>query len=215
MADIIVLNTESESVQYLMKKDKRLAKIITMVGEIQYKPYEDSYAFLVSQIINQMLSNKVGDIIYSRLVSLCGGCITPEKMNELSDDQIKSIGTSNSKVKFIRELTNAVNSGMLNFERIKNADDKTALKEITSIYGLGTWTAKMYLIFVLNRQDILPYEDIAFLQTYNWAYKPKDKLTASIKKKCQKWKPYSSIASRYMYRALDMGLTKEEFHLFK
>lgn len=73
----------------------------------------------------------------------------------------------------------------------------------------------MYLIFVLDRQDILPYEDVTFLQSYEWMYKTKDRSKESIAKRCKKWNPYSSIASRYLYHALDLGLTKEEFHLYK
>lgn len=83
-----------------------------------------------------------------------------------------------------------------------------------ALHGIGKWTAKMYLIFVLDRQEILPYEDIAFLQSYEWLYKTKDRSKKSIEKKCKKWKPYSSIASRYLYKALDTGLTKESFKLF-
>ena len=75
--------------------------------------------------------------------------------------------------------------------------------------------AKMYLIFTLNRMDVLPYEDVAFLQTYAWLYNKKYLQPAAIIKRCKKWKPYSSIAARYFYYALDMGLTKKEFHLFK
>ncbi len=70
----------------------------------------------------------------------------------------------------------------------------------------------MYLIFVLNRLDVLPIEDVALLQSYKWLY---DTSKESIEKKCKKWKPYSSIAVRYMYRALDTELTKDKFHLFK
>ena len=72
-----------------------------------------------------------------------------------------------------------------------------------------------YLLFVLNRQDILPLEDVAFLQAYGWLYKTQDRSRSSVEKKCRKWKPYSSIAARYLYRALDDGYTKQEFHLFK
>ena len=92
--------------------------------------------------------------------------------------------------------------------------DEAALKELVSLHGIGIWTAKMYLIFVLDRQDILPFEDVAFLQSYKWLYKAEDVSKASIEKKCKKWKPYSSIAARFLYRALDMGFTKKEFHLF-
>ncbi len=73
----------------------------------------------------------------------------------------------------------------------------------------------MYLIFVLDRPDILPTEDVAFLQAYEWLYKTKDRSKESVEKRCKKWKPYSSVAARYLYRALDSGLTKEEFHLYK
>ena len=108
-------------------------------------------------------------------------------------------------------LTNVLESGSLSIEM----SDTEVIHEMTKIRGIGTWTAKMYLMFVLNRPDILPVEDGAFLQGYRWAYKTDDYKPASIAKKCKKRKPYSSIAARYLYRALDMGLTKEEFHLFK
>lgn len=215
MNSLKFLNTTTESVEYLMKKDKRLSKVINMVGEISYIPYEDSYSFLVSQIIGQMLSAKVGDVIFGRLLSLCNNKITPQTINSLTDEELKGIGTSNSKVRFIRELTSAVIDGRLNFELIETMSDTEALKYLTNIYGIGTWSAKMYLIFVLDRHDILPYEDVAFQQTYKWLYKTNDVSKEAILKKCNKWKPYSSIASRYMYRALDMGFTKNEFHLFK
>ena len=73
----------------------------------------------------------------------------------------------------------------------------------------------MYLIFVLDRQDVLPFEDGAFLQSYRWLYNTTDTTPASVKKKCANWNPYYSIAARYLYRILDLGLTKEDFHLFK
>ena len=72
----------------------------------------------------------------------------------------------------------------------------------------------MYLVFVLDRKDILPHEDVAFLQAYRWAYKTDDASKAAIEKKCRRLRPYSSIAAKYLYRGLDMGLTKQEFHLF-
>lgn len=88
-------------------------------------------------------------------------------------------------------------------------DDEAVIKRLTSIRGIGTWSAKMYLIFVLNRLDILPFEDGAFLQAYKWLYKTDDLKSSSIVAKCAPWKPYSSLAARYLYRALDSGLVRD------
>jgi len=216
MPQTITLNKDSLEIQHLCKKDKRLAKVISMVGPICYETHsEHPYSFLVHEIIEQMLSIKAGAKIYSRLEELCNGNITPDNVNNLSNEQLKSIGTSNAKVTYIKGLTDAILSGKLDLSTLEYMDDVTVTKELTRLKGIGNWTAKMYLIFVLDRQDILPFEDAAFLQGYAWAYKTTDFSPSSIKTKCRKWKPYSSIAARYMYRALDAGLTREEFHLFK
>lgn len=217
MSDIITLDMNTPSVQYLCRKDKRLAKVINMVGSISYTTPdgENAYSFLIHEVIEQMLSIKAGKKIYERLVDLCNDDVTPFKMNQLSDEQIKSIGTSNSKVRYIRSITDAVINGTLNFEKLHCLSANDALHALTKIQGIGKWTAKMYLIFVLDRQDILPYEDVAFLQTYRWVYKTDVVLPEYVKKKCSKWKPYSSIAARFFYKALDEGMTKEEFHLYK
>lgn len=215
MSDLIILDSSSASIQYLCKKDKRLAKLISMVGPIEYRMQDDSYAFLVHEIIEQMLSIKAGIKIYGRLEELCGGRVTVEAIGHLTDEQIKSTGTSTPKVSYIRALTNAVLEEKIIFETLSQKDDDEVTRILTSVRGLGSWSAKMFLIFALNRQDILPFEDVAFLKAYSWLYKTKDLSKASIIRKCHKWHPYSSAASRYLYRALDTGLTKSEFHLFK
>lgn len=215
MQDLITLDMNTSSVQYLCKKDKRLAKVISMVGTITYTPYTDSYPFLVHEIIEQMLSIKAGQKIYARLKDLCNGDITPDIVASLSDEEIRSIGTSKSKVSYIRNITNAIVSRELDLGNLAQQTDVEVTDALTKIRGIGNWTAKMYLIFVLNRSDILPWEDGAFLQSYRWMYKTDDCSPKSVEQKCRKWKPYSSIAARFLYRALDAGLTKSAFHLFK
>lgn len=215
MERVIKLNSESAAIQYLSQKDKRLSKVFEMVGEITYTPHTDSYAFLVSEIIEQMLSTKVASRIYNNLESLCGGCITPKSIMTLSGDQLHGCGISKAKVKYIQCLTEAVLNGQLYFPDLRNCSDAEVKKQLMTIRGIGSWSAKMYLIFVLDRRDVLPYEDGAFLQSYAWLYKTNDLSKESIIKRCKKWSPYSSIAARYMYKVLDMGYTKEEFHLFK
>jgi 3-methyladenine DNA glycosylase/8-oxoguanine DNA glycosylase len=94
------------------------------------------------------------------------------------------------------------------FDDLARQSDGEIMKHLTSLRGIGSWSAKMYLIFVLNRLDILPYEDGAFLQAYKWLYDTEDVKPASIIYQCKPWKPYSSLAARYLYRALDAGMVK-------
>ena len=215
MNNTITLTDSSPSIQHLCKRDKRLAKIIGMIGDISYKPCDDPFKFLVHEIIEQMLSVKAGRKIYSRLEEMCNGAITPETINNFSANEIQAIGTSSAKAQYIKDLANSVVHKDLVFETLDSLPDKEVIKELTKLRGIGEWTAHMYLIFVLDRQDILPTTDVAFLQVYEWLYKTDDRSKTSVEKKCKKWKPYSSIATRYFYHALDEGYTKEEFHLFK
>lgn len=215
MSEIIKFTMDTPSIKYLCSKDKRLAKVIQSVGEITYMPHDNAYEQIVDSIIGQMLANKVASVLRKRLLDLCFGSVTPHSINRLTDSEIKSIGISTSKVKYIRNLTESVFNGDVSFDNLDSKSDAEIIKMLTSVQGIGNWSAKMFLIFVLNRQNILPFEDMAFLQSYSWLYKTDDLKPASVKKKCQKWAPYSSIAARYLYRALDTGLTKKDFHLFK
>lgn len=214
MAENQILNAQHPAVQYLCKKDKRLAKLVEMVGEIEYRTQPDCFARLVRSIINQMLSNKVAHVIGGRVAALCGGSITPENLLKLDREHLRGAGLSYTKADNILGIAKAATDGSLDFSAFPNMTDEEVIKELTRLRGIGTWSAKMYLIFTLNRMDVLPYEDSAFLQTYAWLYKSDDLRPVAIIKRCKKWKPYCSIAARYFYYALDMGLTKQEFRLF-
>lgn len=205
MVDAITLDENSESIKYLCARDKRLAKAIRMIGPISYKLQSNSYAYLTREIIEQMLSMKAAMAIYKRMENLCGGSVTPKSVNALSNEQIQNIRISRSKVLYIRNLADAVESGEIEFDKLPGLSDDEIIKRLTKVRGIGTWTAKMYLIFVLDRQDILPYEDMAFLQGYGWIYKTKDFTSAAVSKKCKKWKPYASIAAPLYVCGLRFG----------
>ena len=156
-----------------------------------------------------MLSNKVADIICNRLHILCNNTVTPEKLSRLSFEQFRSTGLSRSKIEYIGNLTNAILSGSLNLDGIDSLVDEEIIESLTKVRGIGLWSAKMFLIFVLNRPNILPLEDTAFLSSYKWMrsvnYVEKEHIAAD----CKTWIPYRSVASRYLYKALDFGLTKK------
>ena len=205
------------AISHLKDADSRLAKVIDAIGHLDIYDYNrsaDSFVFLVGEIIGQMISSNVRKIIFSRLQVLCDGVITPQNVMKLGFEDLRSIGLSRSKTRFIQNLAKLVCENSIDFDRINTLPDEEVKAELLKIDGVGNWTAKMYLIFFLQREDILPYEDGAFLQAYRWLYHTENTKPSSIEKKCKKWKPYSSWGARYLYRALDSGLTKikiEEF----
>ena len=91
MSKLVTLDENTPSIKYLCRKDKRFQKVFSMIGSISYKPHEDGYSFLIREIIEQMLSIKVADIIYGRLEELCNGSVRPDIISTLSDEQILSI----------------------------------------------------------------------------------------------------------------------------
>lgn len=206
---------DSYPIKYLCSKDKHLSKVILSLGDLVYSVHSDSFAFLAHEIVEQMLSVQAGNKIYSRLVSLCNDTVTPTQILELSPEEIKATGMSYKKVHCLIDLAREIENNTIRFDRFPAMSDIEIINSLTQIKGIGAWTSKMYLMFVLNRLDILPYEDGAFLQSYRWLYNTSDCKPESVKKRCKKWKPYSSLAARYMYRALDSGMTKTPFHLYK
>jgi len=208
MNKIITLTSKSESIIYLTTKDKKLKQVFDLIGAISYELYSDAYAFLVETIVGQMLSNKVADVICKRVNNACDGSITTDAIIKLSVEDLRKLGLSYAKAKYILGLTEAVKNGNLNLSLLYTMPDDEVIKSITSINGLGDWSAKMFLIFVLGREDVLPYEDGAFLRAYAWLYKTDKIRKTDIQEQCRKWKPYSSIATRYLYKLLDEGYIK-------
>lgn len=200
-----------EAIEHLKRADSRLGRVIEEIGDLQigsYNPSNDEFHFLVREIVGQMISTGVRKVILQRLQDLCCNDICPETLNKLTVEQLRGIGLSNAKSGYILNLATLVSSKSIDFERINSLNDEEVIKELVKIRGIGAWTAKMYLIFYLQRENVLPYEDGAFLQAYKWLYNTKIVTPESISRKCRKWKPYQSIGARYMYQALDRGLTK-------
>lgn len=204
-----ILTQSAPQIQYLANADPNLGLLIKTVGEISYTLSDDPFSFLVNTIVCQMLSKKVADVISARLLEKCKGSLTVSAVSKLAAEDLRAVGLSGSKAKYIFNLADA--ASRIGFNNLVDLSDAEVIQSLTSIKGIGVWSAKMYLIFVLGREDVLPYEDVAFLQSYYWMYSAQNEKKAEVEKRCAAWKPYSTIAARYLYMALDTGLTKKPF----
>ena len=198
----------SEAFRFLCMNDPILAEGLHLIGSLCYEPYEDGFHFLVTTIVSQMLSAKVSDVLINRLLSLCKQEIRPETLKDIPIEQLRSIGLSTQKTMNILRIARFSSEHPTYFSDLSNKDNTEVFARLTSHKGIGSWTAKMYLIFVLDRKDIIPYEDGAFLQAYRWLYKTESLQVAEILHQAKLWSPYESLVARYLYRLLDLGFTR-------
>lgn len=210
LANEITYKTDSPEIQALCEADARLALVIKHYGDLSYTPHPDPFTHTVENIIGQMLSNKAADAIATRLYKLCGGELTPASILRLDIPSLRGIGLSGQKSEYIMLMAELLQNKPDFFDTLVHLPDIEIIKKLTALRGIGPWSAKMYLIFVLNRLDVLPYEDGAFLQSYKWLNETDNIKSSSIIERCEMWKPYSSLAARYLYRALDSGMTRDE-----
>ncbi len=196
---------QSQEVSYLARKDSVLAALIQTVGPLEYETYTDYFSFIIFTIISQMLSNKIGDVLFERLAQMCKGKIDAESLNNLSENELTKTGISKRKARAIKAISEKTIEDASFLKNMENMDNQSIINSLTRFQGIGKWTAKMFLIFCLNRLDVLPIEDGAFVAAYSLVYgyidKTRDK--RGIMQRCKKWGPYSSIAARYLYKAYD------------
>lgn len=198
------LTTNTPEVAYLMERDWRLRHFIEAVGDLSYEVSDSAFEHVAHFVIEQMLSMKVGRAIEGRLRELCGGEITGEAVLSLSLEEIHSCGVAARKAATLQELARTMPEQRLRALAVLSDDEVRSA--LTAVRGIGRWTADMFLIFYLERPDVLPVEDGAVRQVFRWLYGAPltdDNVREVV---CSLWKPYSSTAVRYMYRALNVGI---------
>ena len=152
------MRVSKEVLDYLKNSDSRLRRVIEEIGDLQINSYNltsDEFHFLVREIVGQMISSGVKKVLLQRLQLLCDNNICPQTLANLTVEQLHSIGLSNAKSSYIRNLAIMVSSNAIDFDYINSLDDEDVIKELTKIKGVGKWTSKMYLIFFLQRENIL------------------------------------------------------------
>ncbi|MDD7365616.1 MAG: DNA-3-methyladenine glycosylase 2 family protein [Olsenella sp.] len=198
------LTTNTPEVAYLIERDWRLRHLIEAVGDLSDEVSGSAFEHVAHSVIEQMLSMKVGRTIEGRLRELCGGEITGEAVPSLSLKEIRSCGVAARKTATLQELARTMSEQRL--RALSKLSDNEVRAALTAVRGIGRWTADMFLIFYLERPDVLPVEDGAVRQVSRLLYGAPltdDNVREVV---CSLWKPCSSTAVRYIYRALNMGI---------
>jgi DNA-3-methyladenine glycosylase II len=193
----------------LLRKDPVLAALIRAHGPCGLADAVriDYFSALVRSIIFQQLSTKAASTIHTRLVALLpDGKVTAPGIAALTEEQLRSVGISRQKSMYLRDLSEKVVSGILTLEGVEALDDEGVIAALTTVKGIGRWTAEMFLMFRLHRPDVMPVGDLGILTAVQRAYGMRKRPTPErLRKLGDTWKPYRSIACWYLWRSLDNG----------
>lgn len=197
----------------LAASDPTMAALIERVGKIdiatrlkrrsEERP-TDAYGALLRAIVGQQLSTKAARTIYLRVIDLFGGATpSPEQLLEASEGDLRAAGLSGRKTEYIRDLASHVLSGELELDRLDQLDDEKVIAEIVAVRGLGQWTAEMFLLFHLERPDVLSGGDLGIRKAIQIEYGlEKMPPPTQVLEIGEPWRPHRSLASLYLWESL-------------
>jgi DNA-3-methyladenine glycosylase II len=194
-----------KAILHLKKADPVLGSIVERVGPYRIQYREPGFETLVRSIVYQQLSGRVASVIFARLAAATpGGKITPEGILKLTPARMRKLGLSKQKTAYIRDLARKTVRGQVQFEALQNLPDHEVIEQLTQVKGIGVWTAHMFLIFALQRPDVLPTGDLGVRVAIRKAYGLDDlPHPKQIEELACSWRPYCSVASWYLWRSLE------------
>jgi len=186
-----------------------LAGLIDAAGELpdwrEGRPErDDHYGALVRAIVGQQLSVLAARAIYGRLLERFGGRPpTPQEVLDDDPEQLRSVGLSHAKVKYLRSLAEHVLSGELELDRLGKLSDEQVMSELTAVKGIGEWSAEIFLMFHLGRPDVVAAGDLGIRRAIERAYGlPELPDVAQVRAIAEPWRPYRTLACRYLWHSL-------------
>lgn len=185
-----------------------MAKLIERIGPIQLRARRvPVFQSLVQAIIYQQLSGKAADTIFARFQGLFGDAKfpSPGQVLAITPEQLRSAGLSKPKAKYVRGVAEkAVDGGLPSLVDCDDLTDAEIIEKLTELNGVGRWTVEMFLIFNLARPDVLPVHDLGVRRGFQIAYgKRETPEPEQLEKFGQRWKPFRTLAARYLWRAVD------------
>jgi len=193
-------------IDYLSQKDLKLASIIRSIGDYSIKMHSDPFESLIQSIIYQQLSGKAANAIYNRFLNYYGCTVpTPQQIISTPSETLRTkIGLSFKKIEYIKDLSSRISDGRLNLSLLSGMTDDEIVSELIQVKGIGRWTAEMFLIFCLGREDVMPIGDLGIRKAIQILYNlPQIPTPSSMLAISLPWKPYRSIATWYLWKSLD------------
>jgi DNA-3-methyladenine glycosylase II len=190
----------------LSRADPKLARVIRRVGPCTLAPRRDYFVVLCKAIFTQQISTAVATVLFGRFRDLFPQrrptpALVLEALRRQPADVIRHCGLSRQKAVYIQDLAQHFVDGRIPTRRLTRMDDEAVIEALVNVNGIGRWTAEMFLIFVLNRPDVLPVDDLGLREGVREIYKlperPGAKLLTAMG---EKWRPWRTVATWYVWR---------------
>jgi DNA-3-methyladenine glycosylase II len=194
---------------HFKKNDPDLYSYILKIGSLKpiKKDTPNNYFYrLCKEIIGQQLSDKSSSAILSRFNSLFSNKLPqPSDIELIPHDKLRATGMSHAKARYVRNLAESINHGDLHISLFDSMTDEEVVTELTKVKGIGPWTAEMFLMFVLGREDVFSYGDLGLKKGMKKMYGfKKDLIKKQIDKIISRWSPYKTFASRILWKSLEL-----------
>ena len=197
----------------LSRADRHLAKVIRRAGCFPTKKQKPQHAFasLLHAIVHQQLAGKAAATIFGRVKALCAGEFpTPEEILQLDETKLRGAGLSRQKIAAVKDLAAKTLDGTVPpLSKLRRMSEEEIHQRLTQVRGIGEWSVQMFLMFRLGRPDVLPIHDLGIRKGFQVVYGHKVVPNPQmILEHGERWRPYRSIASWYLWRAADRESTK-------
>jgi len=213
-----------KAVTHLKKSDPVMRAIIERMGPCRMQFGRPEFHSLAEAIVYQQLNGKAAETIFKRFAALAGEPLTPAGILKLSDEQMRGAGLSKQKTAYLKDLAAKTSSGLVDFGRLPDLPDAEVVEHLIQVKGIGVWTAQMFLMFTLKRENVLPTGDFGVRMAIYKHYLDRPRAKAAKKsaaagksrkrkiklpspeqmeKVAKRWEPYRSVACWYLWKSLD------------
>lgn len=197
-----------EETQYIKSKCKKLAVVIDKIGHIEREVDKDLFSAVVHHIVGQQISTKAQATIWQRIQDGLR-VINADAILDAGVENLQTFGISFKKAEYITDFARKIKNGEFDLDSIWLKSDEEAIKELSSLKGIGVWTAEMLLLFCMERKNIFSYQDLAIQRGLKMLYHHKTITKPLFEKYRKRFSPYCSIASLYLWEVAGGALDKQ------
>ena len=198
MDDVKYFPYGEKELAYLRKKDKKLSAVINRMGHIERAVDDDLFSAVVHHIVGQQISTKAQATVWARVQNALG-TVDAEHVLGYGEANLQSLGISFRKAEYITDFAEKIRSGAFNLESVKYMSDADAIRALSSLKGIGVWTAEMILLFCLQRPNVFSYDDLAIQRGLRMVYHHRKIDRKLFEKYHRRFSPYCSVASLYLW----------------